>query len=80
VPHLLAGNDLAGDETLLDEQGALANVPPLEREYFFRKAQPRIRSEGHHQRRVGTSLAAHRVADRLNPGRLKADDSTFPYA
>jgi hypothetical protein len=35
VAHLLAGDNLAFDQSLFYEQGSVADVAPFEPEYFF---------------------------------------------
>ncbi|HEV2786186.1 MAG TPA: hypothetical protein VGV67_07360 [Solirubrobacteraceae bacterium] len=62
---LLAGDDLAIDVLLLDEQRALANVPPLERQRLL-GPHARVRKNADERRVIGTVLREQRCPEQLD--------------
>ena len=77
---LLAGDDLAVDVALLDQQRSRPHVANLHRQQLLRRPQPLVGDQRHHRRRVELLALQQPGPDRLDLRRRQAHDRALAPA
>lgn len=73
APHLLAGDDLSVDISLLDQERVAAHVADLEREQLLGDLQPLVGDKRDHRRRAELLAREEPFSDRLDLAGCEAD-------